>query len=124
MALCPAGHESQTNDYCDTCGALMGGAALTPAAALASTTVLPSEGAAASPAGGSCPQCGAARGGRFCEECGFDYELAELVPPAPAAAVPAAPVAEHPADPLAQTAALPPDYDLDAEFEAAERAFA
>lgn len=127
MALCPAGHESQTNDYCDTCGALMGGAPVTPAAELASISVLTNAGGSESSAGGSCPQCGAARGGRFCEECGFDYELAELVPPAPAPAAPttpATPVAAPPADPLAQTGALPPDFDLDAEFEAAERAFA
>jgi hypothetical protein len=153
MALCPAGHESQTNDYCDTCGALMGGAPVTPAAELASTAVLPTEGGPQSSAGGSCPQCGADRDGRFCEECGFDYELAALVPPGTAFPTTVAPStgsantgpssagsvgagastnasaatgasAASSADPLAETSALPPDYDLDAEFEAAERAFA
>ena len=86
MARCPAGHESQTNDYCDTCGAVMGGSAVTPAALLESTTLLGADpGAAGSDSGGSCPNCGAERGGRFCEECGFDYELAELLPSVPAA---------------------------------------
>jgi len=122
MALCPAGHESQTNDYCDTCGALMGGAPMTPAAEPAGTAVLPEESGAAASAAGPCPHCGAARDGRFCEECGFDFELAELVPPAAASAGAATPEAS--ADPLAATTALPPGYDLDAEFEAAERAFA
>jgi hypothetical protein len=143
MALCPAGHQSQTSDYCDTCGAVMGGAAITPAsAASASAPASTSSGAAASSngggstAGGTCPQCGAARGGRFCEECGFDFEMAELVPPAiqnPAAS--SSPLAstavltseteagEQP-DPLGKTAAMPPDYDFDAEFAKAEREFA
>lgn len=131
MALCPAGHQSQTSDYCDTCGAVMGGAAITPAsAASASAPASTSSGAAASSngggstAGGTCPQCGAARGGRFCEECGFDFEMAELVPPAiqtPAAST-AAP--QEKPDPLGKTAAMPPDYDFDAEFAKAEREFA
>jgi hypothetical protein len=86
MARCPAGHESQTNDYCDTCGAVMGGSAVTPAQVLESTALLGADpGAAGSGANGSCPNCGAERGGRFCEECGFDYELAELLPSVPAA---------------------------------------
>lgn len=87
MARCPAGHESQTNDYCDTCGAVMGGSPLTPASVLESTALLGADlGSAGSGAGGSCPNCGAERGGRFCEECGFDYELAELLPSVPASA--------------------------------------
>src|SRR6185437_15887171 len=86
MARCPAGHESQTNDYCDTCGAVMGGSPLTPAPVLESTALLGADLGSAGPgAGGSCPNCGAERGGRFCEECGFDYELAELLPSVPAA---------------------------------------
>ena len=86
MARCPAGHESQTSDYCDTCGAVMGGSPLTPAQVLESTALLGADpGSAGSAAGGSCPNCGAQRGGRFCEECGFDYELAELLPSVPAA---------------------------------------
>lgn len=86
MARCPAGHESQTSDYCDTCGAVMGGSPVTPAPLLESTALLGGDpGATGSGDGGSCPNCGAERGGRFCEECGFDYELAELLPSVPAA---------------------------------------
>ncbi len=143
MALCPAGHDSQTSDYCDTCGAVMGGAPVRPAAESAASgpavsgtgvsgsgTSAPSETGAGAAAGGSCPQCGAERGGRFCEECGFDYELAELVPPTltPAASStpqgPAASSAAQNPDPFAETLAMPPDYDFDAEFEKAEREFA
>ncbi|HEU5356231.1 MAG TPA: FHA domain-containing protein [Actinocrinis sp.] len=85
MARCPAGHESQTSDYCDTCGAVMGGSPVTPATVLEGTALLGAEPGAAGGSGGSCPNCGAERGGRFCEECGFDYELAELLPSVPAA---------------------------------------
>lgn len=131
MALCPSGHESQTTDYCDLCGAVMGGAPPNPSAssaALSSTAVLPNE---AEPAAGGavapCPQCGAARDGRFCEECGFDYEMAALVPPTPMPSPPPAPTpagsSSNP-DGLAETLAMGPDYDFDAEYEAAERAYA
>ena len=77
MPICPAGHESQASDYCDTCGRVIGGAAA-PAAAVSATaaTVV-----AAVPArSGGCPVCGAGRDGRFCEECGYDFELAEAMP--------------------------------------------
>jgi hypothetical protein len=154
MALCPAGHQSQTTDYCDTCGAMMGGAPVTPAAASAapgsvgaaptgsagsagSAAAASSAGGSGQGAGGTCPQCGAERDGRFCEECGYDYEMAELVPPPvqtaspppPAAAAAPEPSAPNQSqnqnrDPLAETAAMPPDYDFDAEFAKAEQEFA
>ncbi|HEV3169716.1 MAG TPA: FHA domain-containing protein [Actinocrinis sp.] len=141
MARCPSGHESQTTDYCDTCGAVMGGAAITPSAAAGVA-----EGAGAAEAGGGafaatatagrpgevCPVCGAARSGRFCEEDGYDFELAALVPPGaePSSAEPSSaasgPLTPPPAsaDPLASTSVLGPDLDLEAELEKAERAAA
>lgn len=106
MTLCPSGHESQTFDYCDVCGALIGGAPPEPE---------PGPAAAGGGPPGRCPQCGARRDGRFCEECGYDYELAALVPPG--SAVPAPPAG----DPLAETGELDPDFDLDAAMAAAER---
>lgn len=137
MALCPAGHQSQTTDYCDTCGAVMGGAPITPTSATSASSGSGSAqfGAQASSGGGSaaggpCPQCGAARGGRFCEECGYDFELAALVPPEVQSAAPTvtqgglAATQELRPDPLAQTEAMAPDYDFDAEFAKAEREFA
>jgi hypothetical protein len=119
MPECPSGHQSQTSDYCDTCGALMGGAAAASAAAT-------SAGAATQGNTDTCPVCGAARGGRFCEECGYDYDLAALLPPGAVTAGPHEHQAPAPApDPPGATAVLPPGNDaFDAEFAAAERAFA
>lgn len=58
--LCPRGHESQTADYCDQCGAPIG----------AELDTSPS--ARREP----CPACGATRSGddRYCESCGYDFE--------------------------------------------------
>jgi hypothetical protein len=98
MPLCPSGHQSQTSDYCDTCGAVMGGAPITHASQLAggsipdgalAQTVLSGIASSGGESGGSCPVCGADRDGRFCEECGYDFELAELVSPPSAAPDPA-----------------------------------
>ena len=81
-AVCPSGHQSQTADYCDQCGAPIGAATSGPTA----TAVLPvldeldtSPSARREP----CPACGAARSGddRYCESCGHDFES-----PAPIAA--------------------------------------
>ena len=72
MATCPAGHDSAHDDYCDECGAPLGG---DPGPA------------PEAPAGQQCPACGGDLRdpvGRFCEACG--HELARPVPsgdPAP-----------------------------------------
>ena len=59
MAACPKGHESETTDYCDVCGAAM-------AAARQPDPPAPAPGpAAARPA--VCPECGTPMTGRFCE---------------------------------------------------------
>ncbi|GAB4587019.1 FHA domain-containing protein [Nocardia sp. IFM 10818] len=67
MAICPEGHDSAAVDYCDTCGLPIeeGGGGGTPAAA------------AVAPA---CPACGAPSESRFCENCGWDRDLAAPPP--------------------------------------------
>jgi hypothetical protein len=98
MALCPAGHTSSADDFCDTCGLLIGpmsqaqptadawGAAAPPLGGPgAPVSPLPeaagSGGGAPRAAGPACPNCGAGRTGRFCEGCGLDFTKA--APPAP-----------------------------------------
>jgi hypothetical protein len=75
MPLCPVGHESAADDYCDACGRRMGGSAAAPPAGGQTAGGQP---AAGRPAGGgpeqpSCPVCGTPRSGRFCEVCRFDF---------------------------------------------------
>jgi hypothetical protein len=65
MPTCPAGHTSASGDFCDVCGARIGGTASTPAAPPPAPPQEPGE---------PCPQCGTARSGRFCESCGFDFD--------------------------------------------------
>jgi hypothetical protein len=93
---CPAGHESATDDYCDTCGAPIEATAGSPAAAAsppspgATPPAPPGPGPApaaapTSAAGGAttCPSCGEAVSGRFCESCGYDVEKGAPAPPGP-----------------------------------------
>ena len=82
--LCPSGHASLTDDYCDQCGARIHAPATDPATGPVSERVdsvaMPTAPAVGVP---PCPECGAARGGsdRFCEDCGYDF--VEGVAPAP-----------------------------------------
>ncbi|SCL31647.1 FHA domain-containing protein [Micromonospora rhizosphaerae] len=86
MATCPKGHESATLDYCDVCGALMGGASAPPAAASAAPPPAsagpPAPPPVAPPDVKSCPVCSTPQTGRFCEEDGYDFLLAPPVNPA------------------------------------------
>jgi pSer/pThr/pTyr-binding forkhead associated (FHA) protein len=118
MPTCARGHESQSVDYCDECGAPIGAAPLASgsvsaasgavsaasgalaAASSANAASSPSTGApAAAPDGGTgptpCPDCGTPASGRFCESCGFDLLMARLAPD----------VAATPSDPAAMSAA-------------------
>ena len=82
---CPKGHASETDDFCDTCGAKIGGAAeVTSAPPVVDT---PATG------GALCPNCGTPQAGttRFCEDCGYDHTTGKvplLTPTSPAAPAP------------------------------------
>ena len=72
-AVCPNGHDSQSSDYCDTCGA-----PISQNAAAASGAATPQGGATASSPEAepvTCPSCGAdkAASALFCEACGYDF---------------------------------------------------
>jgi FHA domain/Double zinc ribbon len=99
-AICPNGHLSDTADYCDQCGAKIGG---DPTAAAPPPAGAPAVSEASSGTTKACPACGApnAEGDKFCEVCGYDMALgapgasspapAPVGAPAPAEAAPAAP---------------------------------
>lgn len=83
---CPAGHESNTADYCDVCGAVIGPATPAPAAAPGTEAEdLTSPGPPAEASGPTCPNCGAGHepGDAFCEVCGLDFATGELPQPPP-----------------------------------------
>jgi FHA domain-containing protein len=65
---CPKGHMSETDDFCDTCGAkIVSG---TPERVEPPTKEL----------GALCPICTTPRAGaaRFCEDCGYDYDTGKV----------------------------------------------
>jgi FHA domain len=94
---CPAGHESTTADYCDTCGAPIGAAPESAGAAAAEAAgesaveagaqgaggEVATEGRATGPAVTACPGCGEPVTARFCESCGYDVESGTPAGPAP-----------------------------------------
>ena len=68
MVACPEGHDSVSDDFCDVCGARIGGSPTGPGRAKGKHRGLGPSGADdVEP----CPVCGAPVPGRFCDECGF-----------------------------------------------------
>ena len=96
-SVCPAGHDSTADDYCDVCGMPIEATAVIPAAAGsgAAASAPASSAPSASPAatGQPCPHCGTANVAEalFCESCGYDFTTGSmprpLAPPQPAAEV-------------------------------------
>jgi len=131
MPTCPDGHPSASSDFCDVCGMRIGASASAPAEAPAVPPQEPPEPQPPEPRppepAGACPNCGAARSGRFCESCGFDFDAGSrertiegvIIPPpgtgpaeppeqAPAAAEPMPATAEP--IPVAWTAVVASDH--------------
>lgn len=65
MSVCPNGHRSESDDYCDQCGAVLVGQSGQAAAPQLSS-------ARAQASRPHCQACGEALDGRFCEYCGHD----------------------------------------------------
>ncbi len=69
IAVCPAGHASLAQDYCDVCGLPIDSANAPSAAAPPPVSVSQRAGRQA------CPNCGADNSvdALFCENCGYDF---------------------------------------------------
>jgi hypothetical protein len=116
-AVCPAGHTSAAEDYCDVCGMPIDAAAAAP-----STAPPPKEAPSQTPTGTQpgvpCPNCETVNlpEALFCEACGYDFTTGTLPRPlAPPDLVPTdAVAAPRPVDapPVAPPAA---DFDWVAE---------
>ena len=100
-SVCPAGHDSTADDYCDVCGMPIDATAVLPGAAVAAGSGAAAGAPAASgtdasaAAGGQpCPHCGTANvaDALFCESCGYDFTTGSmprpLAPPEPTAGGP------------------------------------
>ena len=88
MAVCPSGHDSADEDFCDICGMRIGGSPT--AGAPAPGVPAPGAPAPGAPAVGTaepCHRCGTPRTGKFCEACGFNFAGPRFVPATPPSAV-------------------------------------
>ncbi len=87
MAVCPNGHDSAGDDFCDVCGMRVGGNHANPATAPVAAVGAPPSGGFRSPPeagpGELCPRCGTLRVGQFCESCGFKFGASPGPRPAP-----------------------------------------
>ena len=83
MALCPHGHDSASDDFCDVCGSYIGRSSASGEGRAVGKHHVAGPGVAANDAG-LCPRCGAGVSGQFCETCGYSVRsrrpFAPLVP--------------------------------------------
>ena len=87
--ICPQGHTSSTDDFCDVCGTPIEAASPVDPAPTAPSEPTPAPAPAPAPsvpAGGpprTCPNCQAANSpdALFCEDCGYDFATGQLPPP-------------------------------------------
>jgi hypothetical protein len=86
IAICPVGHSSLAQDYCDVCGLPIDSTTAPPAAAP------PTSLASSAPAQQPCPNCGTANSvdALFCENCGYDFTTGTMPRPLVAAESPQA----------------------------------
>ena len=97
MALCPNGHDSVSDDFCDTCGMRIGGSPPPGSPATGSSPVSGAPSSAwpdpAVPASAAepCPRCGTRRNGQFCEACGYNFAVPRFTPATASAPPPSPP---------------------------------
>ncbi|WP_344772452.1 FHA domain-containing protein [Nocardioides panacisoli] len=117
MPLCPAGHNSTADDYCDVCGLPIPAGGTPPATpdvpqppAPADTPPAPSD---SGPESSACPNCHATNppNALFCEACGYDFTTGSLPRPIQPSSLdlgtPPAPGVDDP--PTTEREALPGD---------------
>ena len=99
MAVCPNGHDSASDDFCDTCGMRIDGSpppgspqpgSRAAGSSGAQSTAWPDPAASAS-AAEPCPRCGTPRNGQFCEACGYNFDGPRFTPTTASAPPPPAP---------------------------------
>jgi hypothetical protein len=82
--VCPNGHHSGDPEWCDTCGAPIGGASSAPAPSAPSAAPASAPAPVAVPATGrvECPNCGLSNDAAnlFCEQCGYDFTTGQAPP--------------------------------------------
>src|ERR1039458_3919500 len=85
MTVCPNGHDSVSDDFCDVCGMRLAGAPVTPATSAAGlpATAGKHRSDQAVSGGEPCPRCGTLRSGQFCEACGFNFGNPRFTPASP-----------------------------------------
>ena len=96
--LCPNGHQSGDPEWCDTCGAPIGGsapAAPAPVAAPPSSPAPVGRPPASPRPQTPCPNCGLSNDSDnlFCEQCGYDFTTGQAPPQPKAVETPAEPEA-------------------------------
>jgi FHA domain len=89
--VCPNGHTSGDPEWCDTCGAPMGGAAAPVAPVVPASSVAAGPSTSVAPV--SCPHCAAMNSADnlFCESCGYDFTTGQAPEPVVAPATEQAP---------------------------------
>ena len=106
MALCPNGHDSASDDFCDVCGMRIGG---TPKGQATGPSPAVSAPPRPDTAAETCPRCGTPRTGQFCEACGFNFNGPRFIPAGPPpSASPASSAESSPSAPSARSAPSAP----------------
>jgi hypothetical protein len=85
-AVCPAGHTSASEDYCDVCGMPIDQSAQalgSPPPPTDPPTQAPTQASTQAPVGQTCPNCSTVNlpDALFCENCGYDFTTQSLPRP-------------------------------------------
>ncbi len=104
MAVCPNGHDSASDDFCDVCGMRIGGSPATSPLAAVSAAPRPDP---AHSAAETCPRCETPRTGQFCEACGFNFNGPRFIPAGPPPSAPPGPPPSAPPGSLPSAPASP-----------------